>query len=136
MIAANEQNYSKAQKSPPPSPMSQIPTNYNDTEEIPASQKLVEPKLEPAEHDEVQEGLDQLYNESFSFNDEDIDDHINSIRESIQLPQRDNDSITHIEQNEGMGIITLEGYDDLMTNPKESNSEDKHTFLLMETEKQ
>lgn len=85
IVATHDPDIAEVNQSPHSSPLSQQPTNYNDTGDHLSYNTTIQPKLEPVEHDEQLGGLDQVEVENFALSEQEISDHINSIREPIQV---------------------------------------------------
>jgi len=85
IVATNDPDIAEVNQSPHTSPLSQQPTNYNDTGDPLSYSRVLQPKLEPVEHDEQLEGLDHVEVENFALSDQEISDHINSIREPVEV---------------------------------------------------
>jgi len=85
VIATDDPDIAEVNQSPHNSPLAQQPTNYNGPGDPLSQTSPVQPKLEPIEHGEQLEGLDQVEVENFALSDQEISDHIKSIREPIEV---------------------------------------------------
>jgi len=84
VIATDDPDIAEVNQSPHTSPLAQQPTNYNDPGDPLSYTSSVQPKLEPMEHEQL-EGLDQVEVENFALSEQEISDHINSIREPVKI---------------------------------------------------
>merc|ERR1719369_913605 len=84
IVATDDPDIAEVNQSPHTSPLAQQPTNYNDPGDPLSYTSSVQPKLEPMEHEQL-EGLDQVEVENFALSEQEISDHINSIREPVKI---------------------------------------------------
>eukprot|EP00092_Neocalanus_flemingeri_P034089 GFUD01037071.1.p1 GENE.GFUD01037071.1~~GFUD01037071.1.p1 ORF type:complete len:805 (-),score=297.13 GFUD01037071.1:1402-3816(-) len=85
IVATQDPDIAEVNQSPHTSPLSQQPTNYNDTGDPLSYSSPIQPKLEPVEQEEQLVGLEQVEVENFALSEQEISDHINSIREPATI---------------------------------------------------